>query len=115
MPNQIRYSREHGYRVGYAIVLKFAWRWAKVDDKVLVHDLHNLERALIPGVVAVVKRVDRQTRLGIRIVENGETRFVWPGQLFVHPDPLDPAETCWICADNDVLDQSCAQTTENAA
>lgn len=96
-------------------MLKFTWRWTKVGDKVLVHDRHNLERGLIPGVVAAANRIDRETRIGIRIVEDGETRFLWPSPLFVHPDPLDPAETCWICAEIDALAQSRAQTTENAA
>lgn len=96
-------------------MLKFAWRWAQVGDKVLLHDRHNLERALIPGVVEFVTRVDRQTRLGIRIGEDNETRFVWPTPLFVHPDPLDAAETCWICAENDALNQSRAETEETAA
>lgn len=88
------------HRSGSAM-LKFAWRWADVGDKVLIHDRNKIERDLIPGVVAYVSRVSSVTTMGVRVVDEGVEKMIWPTPLFVHPDPLDPAETdCWICAEN---------------
>ena len=83
-------------------MLRFAWRWAQVGDRVLVHDRENLERDLMNGVVAVVNRVNHDTSIGIKLDDNGETQWLWPTPLFVHPSPLDPDESCWICKENAV-------------
>ncbi len=82
-------------------MLKFAWRWMKVGDRVLVHDRHNLERDLMPGVVEHVTRLDGQTGIGVRLSGESEPRYLWPTPLFVHPDPLDADEQCRICDEND--------------
>lgn len=81
-------------------MMRYAWRWAEVGDKVLVHDREHLERDLLAGVVAVVKRDKQHHSIGIRVDDNGQNRWVWPTPLFVHPDPLDPDESCWICDEN---------------
>ncbi len=83
-------------------MLSFAWRWAKVGDEVLIHDRHNVERDLIPGVVAFVTKAKRVTTIGVRLVDHGVEKVIWPTPLFVHPNPLDPNEVgCWICEEND--------------
>lgn len=81
-------------------MLRFAWRWAAVGEQVLVHDREHPERDLMNGIVAVAKRVKHDTTIGIKVDDNGETRWVWPTPLFVHPNPLDPNESCWICEEN---------------
>ena len=78
-------------------MLNFAWRWAEVGDNVLLHDRYHPERDLMSGVIAVVNRVKGDTSIGVRVDENGITRWVWPTPLFLHPAPLDPAESCRIC------------------
>lgn len=83
-------------------MLSFAWRWASVGNKVLIHDRHDVDRDLIPGVIAYVSRVDQVTKIGVRVVDKGVEKMLWPTPLFVHPDPLDPNELgCWICKAND--------------
>lgn len=79
-------------------MLKFAWRWAKVGDNVLVHDRQHPEAGLLSGVVDTVRRDPHSTQLGIRVGENGTSRVIWPGQACIHPDPLDPDESCTMCA-----------------
>ena len=81
-------------------MLKFAWRWAEVGDAVLVHDRDDIERDLMPGVISVANRNKSDTSIGVRVDDNGETRWVWPTPLFMHPRPLDPEESCWICDQN---------------
>ena len=78
-------------------MLKFAWRWARVGDAVLVHDRRAPHKGLQPGTVAFNERVEGITRLGVRIAENGSYRIVWPAQACVHPDPLDVNESCTTC------------------
>ena len=78
-------------------MLKFAWRWARVGDPVLVHDRNHPEKGLLKGIVTYVQRNNRITQLGVRITDNDNSRVIWPAQACVDPDPLDPDESCWTC------------------
>ena len=88
--------------------MKFAWRWAQVGDPVLVHDRNDIERDLMPGVIAVVKRDRSNMSIGVRVEDGDETRLVWMTSLFMHPRPLDPEESCWICDQNNALKKKAA-------
>jgi hypothetical protein len=97
-------------------MLSFAWRWSKVGDKVLIHDRHNVERELLPGVVAYATRAKRVTTIGVRLMDNGVEKMIWPTPLFVHPDPLDPNEVgCWICEENNARTSPHPQSEKTAS
>ncbi|MDY7106550.1 MAG: hypothetical protein S0880_35695 [Actinomycetota bacterium] len=78
-------------------MLDFAWRFAEVGDKVLVHRVGRAVGRATPGVVAYVERSRGKTRLGIRTEDGGDSNIEWPSQQRVHPDPVDPGERCWRC------------------
>lgn len=78
-------------------MLRFAWRWIRRGDRVLVHDIDDQDTPLRPGVVTHVERGRSGTRAGIRLDPVDENPVVWMPSVYVHPDPLDPEESCPMC------------------
>jgi hypothetical protein len=75
-------------------MMTFAWRWAQVGDRVSVHQ-HDDPHALVPGVIARVRRTPHHTDVAIRLDGEGAARH-FPRQ-YVHSDPKGPAEICPLC------------------
>ncbi|MGH1490774.1 MAG: hypothetical protein ACRBK7_15515 [Acidimicrobiales bacterium] len=78
-------------------MLRFAWRWAEVGDRVVVHATDDPAQAPLAGVIAFVDRPDGVTMVGVRVGTNGDGHVIWPFRSDVHSDPADPGEHCIRC------------------
>jgi len=75
-------------------MMRFAWRWAQIGDRVHVHH-REAPHTLMPGVVTRVRRFPRRTEVAIRLDDEiSVQRFA---RQYVHSDPKDPAEPCPLC------------------
>lgn len=90
-------------------MLKFAWRWSQIGDAVFVHDRNDIERDLMPGVIAAVDRDRSDVSIGVKVDDGDGPRWVWMTPLFMHPRPLDSEESCWICDQNDARKKEAAR------
>lgn len=75
-------------------MMRFAWRWAQVGDRVNVHH-HEAPHTLMPGVVTSVQRSRRRTDVAIRLDDERSVRRF--ARQYVHSDPKDPSDTCPLC------------------
>lgn len=76
-------------------MLSFAWRWCQAGDRVLVHR-DGKTTALQPGVVTFAERPPPKTFVSIRL-DGDDSARVYADPSRVHPDPLDPEESCSLC------------------
>lgn len=80
------------------VVLQPQWNALKVGDAVHVHDDTG---ALVPAVVTMVTATATDAggsnEVTVRVEDGDECFYLWPSEADVHPDPVEPSESCAHC------------------
>jgi hypothetical protein len=79
-------------------MVRLEWNALRVGDRVLVHDAGDPAMQLLPGVVAMVQRLQGRNDIGVRVApRSGRLSVLRPSRLAVHSDPRDTTQDCWRC------------------
>jgi len=77
----------------------FQWNSMRVGDRVMVHDDHDADLALSPGVVQYVETPEQGANDVTIRLDGDPSRLVRPRRHAVHILPLDRRFSCWRCDD----------------
>ncbi|HEX7166401.1 MAG TPA: hypothetical protein VF230_05400 [Acidimicrobiales bacterium] len=81
------------------MMMRYEWNTLRVGDAVFVH-VADEGGQLVSGTVAFVKAspVDDGTNdVGVRVVSDDETSYVWPSMEELHGDPVAVGDACPQC------------------